>query len=83
MIIFSHVAADFLLAHSPVSFLWPLEVNWATGYRGWSEVIHLVFLGALRDVGLIIICGVAIMFNRLLTQFLHHAIGNNRSGEIQ
>lgn len=79
MIILSHVVADFFLTHSSVSFLWPLEVNWAAGHRGWSDVITLVFLGAFRDVGIILICGVIMISNRVVTQIRHYAFGNNRS----
>jgi len=80
MIILSHVSADFFLSHSSVSFFWPLHVSWAAGYRGWSDVITLAFLGAFRDVGIILICGVIMISNRVVTQIRHYAFGNNQSG---
>jgi hypothetical protein len=82
MIILSHVAADFFLTSSPVSFFWPIEVNWAAGFKGWSDVISLVFLGAFRDVGIIIMCGVVMILKRVATQIRHHALGNSRSGQV-
>ena len=79
-IILSHVGADFFLTSSPVSFFWPLEVNWSTGYSGWGDVISLVFLGAFRDVGVIIVCGVIMILRRLVAQIRHQALGDSRSG---
>lgn len=79
-IILSHVGADFFLTSSPVSFFCPFEVNWAVGYRGWSDVIGLVFLGAFRDVGIIIICGVTVFLKRVVTQTRRHALGDGGSG---
>jgi membrane-bound metal-dependent hydrolase YbcI (DUF457 family) len=79
-IILSHVGADFLLTSSPVSFFWPLEVNWSAGYSGWGDVISLVFLGAFRDVGIIIICGVIMILKRVVTQIRHHALRDSRPG---
>jgi membrane-bound metal-dependent hydrolase YbcI (DUF457 family) len=80
MIILSHVGADFLLTSSSVSFFWPLEVHWVAGFKGWGDVISQVFLGAFRDVGIIITCGVLMILKRLITQMRHHALGDSRSG---
>jgi membrane-bound metal-dependent hydrolase YbcI (DUF457 family) len=80
MIILSHVGADFLLTSSAVSFFWPLEVHWVAGFKGWGDVISQVFLGAFRDVGIIITCGVLMILKRLITQMRHHALGDSRSG---
>ena len=80
VIILSHVAADFFLTSSAVSFFWPLEVHWAAGFKGWGDVISLIFLGAFRDVGIIITCGVLMILKRLITQMRHHALGDSRSG---
>jgi membrane-bound metal-dependent hydrolase YbcI (DUF457 family) len=80
MIILSHVGADFFFTSSAVSFFWPLEVHWAAGFKGWGDVISLVFLGAFRDLGIIITCGVIMIMKRLVTQIRHHALGDSRSG---
>jgi len=79
-IILSHVGADLFLTSSDVSFFWPLEVHWDSGFKGWGDVISLVFLGAFRDAGIIITCGVLMILKRLVTQIRHHALGDSRSG---
>jgi membrane-bound metal-dependent hydrolase YbcI (DUF457 family) len=73
LIILSHTVADFFLTKSPVSFLWPLEVNWAGGYSGWGEVLVPVFLEAYRDAGVIIVCLFAMVLRRAITQMRQHA----------
>ena len=82
MIILSHVAADFFLTSSAVSFFWPLEVHWASGYKGWNDVVSLVFLGSFRDVGIIITCGVIMILKRVVIQIRHHAFGEKGSGQV-
>ena len=82
MIILSHLAADFFLTSSAVSFFWPLEVHWATGYKGWGDVFNLVFLGGFRDVGIIMTCGVIMILKRAVIQIRHHALGERRSGQV-
>ena len=61
LIIFSHVVADHFFTTSPVTFFWPLEVNWSTGNAGWHQVFHTVFFGALQDAAIVFVCTVAIM----------------------
>ena len=73
MIILSHIAADFFLSHSSVSFFWPLQVSWAAGYRGWSDVIALIFLRAFTDAGLVLVCGGIMILNRLITHIGHYS----------
>jgi membrane-bound metal-dependent hydrolase YbcI (DUF457 family) len=86
LIILSHVAADFFFTRSPVSMLWPLEVNWIAGYMGWKDIIIPVFLKAYQDTGIVLVCGVVILLNRLITQGSPHAfpgIWHNRFDKIQ
>jgi hypothetical protein len=73
LIILSHTVADFFLTKSPVSFLWPLEVNWAGGHSGWGEVLAPVFLEAYRDAGIIIVCLFAMVLSRAIMQIRQHA----------
>lgn len=54
LIILSHVLADFFFTLSPVSFFWPFEVNWSTGYSGWGDVLNSVFFRGFQDAGIII-----------------------------
>jgi membrane-bound metal-dependent hydrolase YbcI (DUF457 family) len=63
LLILSHVLADAFLT-------WPVEANWSFGYSGWSDVFNLIFLQPFKDVGIVIICGVVILTNRLRRR--HH-----------
>lgn len=66
LLILSHVLADGVLTTSPVSFWWPLELNWSVGHSGWTEVIESVFFGAFQDLGLIFASGAVVLVNRLI-----------------
>ncbi len=66
LLIISHVLADAVLTASPVSFWWPLELNWSVGHAGWRDVIAFVVFGAFRDLGVIVASGVMILLNRLI-----------------
>jgi hypothetical protein len=59
-VIFSHIAADLLLTSSPVSLFWPFEIYHSTGYRGWLDVLNIVFFKGYRDG--VIIAGSALIF---------------------
>jgi membrane-bound metal-dependent hydrolase YbcI (DUF457 family) len=65
-LVLSHVVADALFTTSPVSFLWPLEVNWSTGYSTLSDVIHSVLFEGIRDLGLVLVSAVSMMVIRLV-----------------
>ncbi|MGD8229924.1 MAG: metal-dependent hydrolase [Desulfobacteraceae bacterium] len=82
VIILSHVAADFFLTSSAVSFFWPLEVHWTAGYKGWRDVISLVFLGGFRDVGIIITCGAIMILKRAVIQMRYQVFRDSRSGQV-
>ncbi|MDJ0862964.1 MAG: metal-dependent hydrolase [Gammaproteobacteria bacterium] len=66
LLVISHVAADAVLTDSPVSFFWPLEVNWSGGHSGWTDVIASVSLGAYRDAGIVLGSGLLIASSELL-----------------
>lgn len=55
ILIFSHVAADMLLTSTPVSLLWPLDLNFTTGHSGWGEVMQMVLFQSLQDVGIFLV----------------------------
>jgi len=82
VIIISHVMADFFLTSSAVSFFWPLEVHWTAGYKGWRDVISLVFLSGFRDVGIIITCCIIMILKRVVIQTRYHAFRDSRSGQV-
>lgn len=65
-LIFSHVLADILFTVSPVSLLWPLELNWSAGYSNWADVVHSVFLGGFRDLGLVLGSALLVIAIRLV-----------------
>ncbi len=66
MLVFSHVAADMLLTHSPVSLLWPLELNLTPGHSDWGQVMHMVLFQSLRDAGIAIGCMIYVSLLRFL-----------------
>ncbi len=66
LIVISHVAADAVFTNSPVSFLWPLEVNWSGGQSGWTDVIASVTFGAYRDAGIVLGSGLLIASSELI-----------------
>jgi membrane-bound metal-dependent hydrolase YbcI (DUF457 family) len=65
-VIFSHVVADALFTTSPVSFLWPFELHWSTGYSNLTDVIHSVIFDGFRDLGLVLGSGVLVVLIRLV-----------------
>lgn len=79
LLILSHVLADFFFTSSRVSLFWPFEVNWATGYSGWRDVINSVFLHAFQDTGIIMGCVLILILSRLTKGYLYNirAIAND------
>lgn len=69
LIIFSHILADFFFTSAPVSFFWPFEVSWSSGYRGWSDVLTSIFFQGFQNVGIIIGSGISIILARLARRF--------------
>ena len=65
-VIFSHVVADVLFTTSPVSFLWPFELHWSTGYSNLTDVIHSVVFDGFRDLGLVLASALLVMLIRLV-----------------
>jgi membrane-bound metal-dependent hydrolase YbcI (DUF457 family) len=65
-LIFSHVAADALFTTSPVSLLWPFELNWSVGYSNLTDVVHSVIFGGFRDLGLVMASLLLIMVIRFV-----------------
>jgi len=55
-IVFSHVVADWLLTSSPVSLLWPLELHFVSGYKGWGQVVQMVLFQSIKDTGIVAFC---------------------------
>ncbi|MDJ0781710.1 MAG: metal-dependent hydrolase [Desulfosarcinaceae bacterium] len=70
-LILSHVIADALFTAAPVSFLWPLEVNFSAGHSGWTDVIRCVVFEGFRDVGLVAASVLLIMGIRLVRSRRH------------
>jgi len=73
LIILSHVVADYLFTNSPISFFWPFEVNFASGYSGWFDVINSVLLETFQDAGIIIGCIMILLLNRFITFLRCHS----------
>ena len=66
LFILSHVVADFVFTSSPVSFFWPITVNWSDGYIELRHVVNLVLFGNYRDAEIIIGCLFLILLHRTL-----------------
>ena len=60
---------DFFFTNSPVSFLWPFEVAWSSGYSGWGDVLTSIFFQGFQDVGIIIGSAISIIFVRLTRRY--------------
>ena len=69
LLILSHVVADSVFTSSPISFLWPITVNWSDGYIGLRHVVDLVLFGNYQDAKIIIGCGSVILLRRTLLGF--------------
>jgi membrane-bound metal-dependent hydrolase YbcI (DUF457 family) len=66
LLILSHVVADLVLTRSPVSFFWPMTVNWSNGYIELRQVVNLIFFENYRDIEIIIGCVFVIILHRTL-----------------
>jgi len=64
MLILSHVLADAVLTSSPVSFFWPVAVNWSGGHSGLTHVVNLVLFGNHQDVVIILGCAFLMLLQR-------------------
>jgi membrane-bound metal-dependent hydrolase YbcI (DUF457 family) len=64
LFILSHVVADLVFTNSPVSFFWPITVNWSNGYIELRHVVNLVLFGNHRDAEIIIGCVFLILLHR-------------------
>jgi hypothetical protein len=69
LLILSHVVADFVFTSSPISFCWPITVNWIDGHSGLRHVINLVLFGNYQDATIIIGCAFLIVLHRTLLGF--------------
>jgi membrane-bound metal-dependent hydrolase YbcI (DUF457 family) len=65
LIVLSHVLADLLFTKSPVSFFWPLEVHWASGFSGWGAALTPIFFEAYKDAGIVLSCLLVLLAARL------------------
>jgi hypothetical protein len=61
--------ADFVFTSSPISFLWPITVNWIDGYSGLRHVVDLVLFGNYQDAKIIMGCAFLLLLHRTLLGF--------------
>jgi membrane-bound metal-dependent hydrolase YbcI (DUF457 family) len=66
LIILSHILADFFFTSSPISFFWPFEVSWSSGYSGWGDVLSSVFFRGYQDFQIIIGSTISIALIRFI-----------------
>ena len=69
LLILSHVVTDLVFTPSPVSFFWPMTVNWSGGHIELRHVVNLVLFGNYRDAEIIIGCLFLIFLHRALLKF--------------
>ena len=67
LVILSHVVADYLFTSSPISFFWPITVNWSLGHCGLGDVVNLILFGNHEDAKIIIGCAFLILALRTIT----------------
>jgi len=67
ILILSHILADSVFTSSPISFFWPVIVNWSGGHSGLRHVVHLVLFGNYQDVTIIFGCAYLILLHRTLS----------------
>lgn len=66
LLILSHLFADAMFTSSPISFFWPIAVNWNEGYSGLGHVLNLVLFGNGEDAKIIVACAFLIPLRRIL-----------------
>ena len=66
LLILSHILADALFTSSPISFFWPITVNWSAGHSGLGDVVNLVLFGNYQDWKIIIGCASLVLLRRTL-----------------
>ena len=66
LLILSHILADSFLSSSPISFFWPLAVNWTAGHSGLEDVVNRVLFGNYQDGKIIIGCASLVLLHRTL-----------------
>ena len=66
LLISSHVAVDFIFTSSPISFFWPITVNWSDGYSGLRDVVSLILFGNYQNAHIIIGSALIIILHRTL-----------------
>jgi len=68
LLILCHILADSLFTNSPISFFWPVVVNWSGGHSGLGHVLNLVLFGNYQDVTMIIGCAFVIILHRAMKE---------------
>jgi len=69
ILILSHILADSVFTSSPISFFWPVIVNWSGGHSELGDVVNLVLFGNYQDVPIILGCGLLILLHRTFKEF--------------
>lgn len=64
MMILSHILADSFFTNSPISFFWPIAVNWSEGHSNLGEVFNMVLFGNHQDVTIILGCALLLLLHR-------------------
>lgn len=81
-LILCHILADAVFTHSPISFFWPVVVNWSGGHSGLRHVLNLVLFGNDQDATIIFGCASLILLHRAMREcgagFLQRWVSSER-----
>ena len=68
MLILCHILTDSIFTNSPISFFWPVVVNWSGGHSELRHVLNLVLFGNYQDTTIIIGCASLILLHRAIRE---------------
>jgi len=63
-IILSHILADGLLTSSPVSYVWPFEVNFCGGQSSFTDIVTFLLYEGFKDAGIVSVCVMMMIYKR-------------------
>jgi hypothetical protein len=65
LLICTHLFADAVLTDAPISLFWPFELSLATGFQGWTDVVHSIIFKATNDITIIMLCAAVVILKRV------------------
>ena len=65
LLIGTHLFADSVFTDVPISLFWPFELSLATGFQGWTDVVHSIIFEATNDIAIIMVCATVVILRRV------------------